>query len=134
MPLGFTHGSVVTSELADCLYKITEYYAPVHECSLLWNDSDIGVQWPVMGQPQFVSNDVTRKRLSETEVFAWLAATGSSMISCDSHCCHRNVGQRGFRLTRPADKEEIGLRCAEHDSSFVLRYGRLCMKEVFNVA
>ena len=44
---GFAHGFVVTSETALFTYKCTDFYAPEHECSVLWNDPDIGIEWPI---------------------------------------------------------------------------------------
>jgi dTDP-4-dehydrorhamnose 3,5-epimerase len=47
VPAGFAHGFVVTSDTAVFAYKCTDYYAPQHERSLLWNDPEIGIRWPV---------------------------------------------------------------------------------------
>lgn len=46
VPAGFAHGFLVLSETADFLYKTTDYYAPAYERSILWNDPEIGIQWP----------------------------------------------------------------------------------------
>ncbi len=47
VPPGFAHGFCVLSDAADFLYKCSDYYHPEHEHTLLWNDPDVGVQWPV---------------------------------------------------------------------------------------
>jgi dTDP-4-dehydrorhamnose 3,5-epimerase len=47
VPPGFAHGFVVLSERVDFLYKCTDYYDPSSECTLLWNDPEIGVEWPI---------------------------------------------------------------------------------------
>ena len=47
MPPGFAHGFVVTGENALFSYKCTEYYAPEHDGSILWNDPGIGIEWPL---------------------------------------------------------------------------------------
>ncbi len=47
IPAGLAHGFLVTSECAEFLYKTTDYYYPEHERSLLWSDSDIGIDWPL---------------------------------------------------------------------------------------
>jgi dTDP-4-dehydrorhamnose 3,5-epimerase len=47
VPEGFAHGFVVTSEDALFSYKCTDYYAPEHDGSILWNDPEIGIDWPV---------------------------------------------------------------------------------------
>ncbi|HBC23640.1 MAG TPA: dTDP-4-dehydrorhamnose 3,5-epimerase, partial [Pseudomonas sp.] len=52
IPEGFAHGFVVLSESAEFLYKTTDYYAPEHERSLLWNDPELGIQWPFDEAPQ----------------------------------------------------------------------------------
>ena len=49
VPPGFAHGFFVVSETADVLYKTTDYYAPEYERSILWNDSEIGISWPING-------------------------------------------------------------------------------------
>jgi len=47
IPPGFAHGFLVLSDDADFLYKTTDYYAPSHERSLLWNDPALGIRWPL---------------------------------------------------------------------------------------
>ena len=70
VPEGFAHGFVVTSESAEFLYKTTDYYAPEHERSLLWNDPAVGIDWPLAGaQPLLKPKDAAGKRLEEAEVF-----------------------------------------------------------------
>jgi len=69
VPEGFAHGFVVLSESAEFLYKTTDYYAPAHERSLLWNDPELGIQWPISEAPQLSKKDVEGKRLSEAELF-----------------------------------------------------------------
>jgi len=70
IPPGFAHGFLVLSPSADFLYKTTDYYHPEHERTLLWNDPDVGVQWPWSGEPILAAKDVAGKRLSEAEAFA----------------------------------------------------------------
>ena len=48
IPEGFAHGFVVLSEAAEFLYKTTDYWAPEHERCILWNDSDLAIQWPAL--------------------------------------------------------------------------------------
>ena len=47
IPPGFAHGFCVVSETADFLYKCTDYYAPQHERTLLWNDPALHIDWPL---------------------------------------------------------------------------------------
>lgn len=48
VPAGFAHGFYVMSESAEFVYKCTNYYAPEHEVSLLWNDPVLAIQWPIV--------------------------------------------------------------------------------------
>lgn len=58
VPEGFAHGFYVTSEEAEFFYKCTNYYAPEFEVSLLWNDIDIGIDWPLNNAiPQLSKKD-----------------------------------------------------------------------------
>lgn len=70
VPKGFAHGFVVLSETAQFLYKTSDYYAPEHERSLLWNDPALAINWPLSGEPQLAAKDVAGLPLSEAEVFA----------------------------------------------------------------
>lgn len=47
IPPGFAHGFLVLSAYAQFLYKCTDYYAPEHERTLLWDDPEVGVAWPL---------------------------------------------------------------------------------------
>tara|TARA_B110000971_G_C20028184_1_gene509959 strand:+ start:2800 stop:3345 length:546 start_codon:yes stop_codon:yes gene_type:complete len=69
IPAGFAHGFVVLSEWADFLYKTTNYYAPEFERSIIWNDSDIGIDWPVEYQPKLSEKDLKGVRFKNAEVF-----------------------------------------------------------------
>ena len=46
IPPGFAHGFLVLSDIADVEYKCTDYYYPDKERSILWNDPDLGIDWP----------------------------------------------------------------------------------------
>jgi dTDP-4-dehydrorhamnose 3,5-epimerase len=70
VPPGFAHGFVVTSESAEFLYKTTDYWAPEHERSILWNDPAIGIKWPMQGAPLLSGKDQIGKLLADAEVFA----------------------------------------------------------------
>jgi len=69
IPEGFAHGFLVLSDSAEFLYKTTDYWAPEHERSLLWNDPDLAIAWPLSGAPTLAAKDADAKRLSEAEVF-----------------------------------------------------------------
>jgi dTDP-4-dehydrorhamnose 3,5-epimerase len=51
VPQGFAHGYIVLSEHAIVLYKTTDYYAPEHERTILWNDPALSIKWPLEGEP-----------------------------------------------------------------------------------
>lgn len=71
IPPGFAHGFVVLSETADFLYKTTAYYAPQSDRGILWNDPQIGIQWPDLGMEFVLSDKDTRQPLlKDAEVFA----------------------------------------------------------------
>ncbi|MDT8406163.1 MAG: dTDP-4-dehydrorhamnose 3,5-epimerase [Methylococcales bacterium] len=70
IPAGFGHGFVVTSEQAEVLYKTTDYYAPEHERCILWNDAQIGIDWPLTTPPLLSAKDQQGLSLAEAEVFA----------------------------------------------------------------
>jgi dTDP-4-dehydrorhamnose 3,5-epimerase len=69
VPEGFAHGFVVISESADVLYKTTDFYAPSAERSLLWNDPQLGIPWPLSGEPLLSQKDRAGALLSQAEVF-----------------------------------------------------------------
>ena len=57
VPPGFAHGFLVLSDAAEFLYKTTDFYAPQHECCLMWNEPSIGVEWPLQGMPILSAKD-----------------------------------------------------------------------------
>ena len=70
IPAGFAHGFLVLSETADFLYKTTDYYAPEHERSLLWSDSQVGVDWPLdSAEPKLAAKDVAAPQLPACDTF-----------------------------------------------------------------
>ncbi|MEX3999134.1 dTDP-4-dehydrorhamnose 3,5-epimerase [Paraburkholderia sp. EG285A] len=70
VPPGFAHGFVVLSESAQFLYKTTDYWYPEHERSIIWNDADIGIEWPIEGEPLLAAKDAAGVRLAEAELYA----------------------------------------------------------------
>lgn len=70
IPPRFAHGFLVLSESAEFVYKATDYYAPDFERSILWNDPDIGIDWPLSGsEPILSGKDAAGVRLKDAEVF-----------------------------------------------------------------
>ena len=70
IPEGFAHGFVVTSDVAEFVYKTTDYWAPQCERSILWNDPAIGIEWPLDGAVQLSAKDQDGTLLANAEVFA----------------------------------------------------------------
>lgn len=71
IPKGFAHGFVVLSDSAEFLYKTTDYWAPEHERSIVWNDADLSIDWQLGGAtPLLSAKDQAGKRFREAEVFA----------------------------------------------------------------
>jgi dTDP-4-dehydrorhamnose 3,5-epimerase len=67
IPPGLAHGFLVLSESADFLYKTTEYYAPQHERSILWNDPDLAIEWP-LNSPLLSAKDAAATLFKKTEL------------------------------------------------------------------
>jgi dTDP-4-dehydrorhamnose 3,5-epimerase len=57
IPAGFAHGFMTLSESAEFLYKTTDYYSPLHERCLRWNDPVIGIAWPSNVAPALSAKD-----------------------------------------------------------------------------
>lgn len=57
IPEGFAHGFVVLSESAEFLYKTTDYWSPEFERSVLWNDTDLNISWPIATAPLLSAKD-----------------------------------------------------------------------------
>jgi dTDP-4-dehydrorhamnose 3,5-epimerase len=64
VPVGFAHGFVVLSEVADFAYKLSSVYDPATEAGIAWDDPDVGVEWPV-ADPILSERDKTTPRLAE---------------------------------------------------------------------
>jgi len=69
MPPGMAHGFIVLSDSTDFLYKATDYYEPKSERTILWSDPDLGIEWPLAGQPILSAKDAAGKSFDEAEVF-----------------------------------------------------------------
>jgi dTDP-4-dehydrorhamnose 3,5-epimerase len=77
VPEGFGHGFLVVSEVAEFLYKTTDYWYPEHERCIRWDDPDLSVAWPVSGGAPVVSaKDASGSRLREATVFDGVRTAG----------------------------------------------------------
>lgn len=73
IPPGFAHGFLTLSDSADFLYKATDYYAPADERSMLWNDPDLAIDWPLAdigGAPLLAAKDAAATRFRDAGVYA----------------------------------------------------------------
>jgi dTDP-4-dehydrorhamnose 3,5-epimerase len=68
VPEGFAHGFYVTSEVAEFVYKCTDYYNPKFEESLKWNDRALKVEWPIDIEPKLSDKDRHAKSIDEIEL------------------------------------------------------------------
>lgn len=69
VPQGFAHGFRVMSEVAEVLYKTTDYYAPEHERTLAWDDPTIGIAWPEAGEVVLSAKDQNGTAWADAELF-----------------------------------------------------------------
>ena len=67
VPEGFAHGFLVLSDVAETVYKATDYYAPQHERSLRWDDADVGIEWPSTAPPTISAKDTAGSPLRACE-------------------------------------------------------------------
>jgi dTDP-4-dehydrorhamnose 3,5-epimerase len=71
IPEGFGHGFVALSDVAGFAYKVTGYYSPADERTVLWNDPEVAIPWPVSASEAIVSEkDQQGRTLHEAELFA----------------------------------------------------------------
>jgi dTDP-4-dehydrorhamnose 3,5-epimerase len=67
IPVGFAHGFVTLEPESEIVYKCSDYYAPETECSVLWSDPDIGIDWPTGSDPILSDKDAAAPLLSDLE-------------------------------------------------------------------
>lgn len=70
IPPGFAHGFLVLSEVADFLYKASAYYAPEQERAVRWDDTQVGIEWPLPAgvTPLISPKDAAAPRLRDAEL------------------------------------------------------------------
>ncbi len=69
IPPGFAHGFCVVSETAEFLYKTTDYWSPPHERTILWNDPELSIPWPLSAPPLLAAKDAAGTRLADAESY-----------------------------------------------------------------
>lgn len=70
IPPGFAHGFLVISDIAEFLYKATDYYAPEHERCIRWDDMDLSIHWPDVDHPIVSEKDAKGAFFKDAETFA----------------------------------------------------------------
>ena len=70
IPDGFAHGFIVLSNYAEFLYETTDYWAPEFERCILWNDSDLKINWPIGVAPVLSAKDQQGVYFKAAETFA----------------------------------------------------------------
>jgi dTDP-4-dehydrorhamnose 3,5-epimerase len=70
VPAGFAHGFVVLSETADFIYKTTDYYHPESERSILWNDADLNIEWPIDYTPNLSTKDEQATAFKDADYYS----------------------------------------------------------------
>ena len=71
IPKGFAHGFLVTSNVAEVVYKTTDYYAAELDRGIRWNDPELELGWPCEGEPVLSAKDANAPFLDRAEVFGW---------------------------------------------------------------
>lgn len=69
IPGGFAHGFLVLSDVAEVLYKTTDFYAPEHERCIRWNDPALGIEWPLSHDPIVSAKDRAGVAFKEADLF-----------------------------------------------------------------
>lgn len=69
IPPGFAHGFLVTSDSAEFLYKTTDYWVPEDERTIVWNDPDLAIDWPLDSQPVLSAKDARGVPLARAETY-----------------------------------------------------------------
>ncbi len=70
IPEGFAHGFYVLTDAAEVVYKTTDFYAPDCDRAIRWDDPDIGIDWPLDGEPLLSDKDAAAPYLRDADVFA----------------------------------------------------------------
>jgi len=70
VPPGFAHGFYTLTETAEIVYKTTDYYYPEYDRTLLWNDTNLGIEWGIDGEPILSQKDLNGETFGECEKYS----------------------------------------------------------------
>jgi len=70
IPKGFAHGFVVLSEIAEMIYKTTDYYAPQYERCIRWDDPKLNIDWGLKEEPILSNKDKKGELINNVEIFS----------------------------------------------------------------
>lgn len=69
IPAGFAHGFLVVSDVAEVLYKTTDYWAPACERCIRWDDPTLAIKWPTTGRPMLSTKDAEGGAFNDAQYF-----------------------------------------------------------------
>jgi dTDP-4-dehydrorhamnose 3,5-epimerase len=69
IPPGFGHGLLALADGTEVQYKLTDFWAPEHERVIAWNDSKLGIRWPIRGEPLLSPRDAKGAKLADAELY-----------------------------------------------------------------
>jgi dTDP-4-dehydrorhamnose 3,5-epimerase len=69
VPPGFAHGFYTLSESAEVEYKVTDYYYPEYDRTLLWNDKNLNIPWQIVGEPIISDKDLVGKSFEDCDKY-----------------------------------------------------------------
>jgi dTDP-4-dehydrorhamnose 3,5-epimerase len=69
IPQGFAHGFLVLSEVAEVVYKASDYWASEHERCIAWNDTKLAIRWPLVAQPLLSAKDANGSAFDKADLF-----------------------------------------------------------------
>jgi len=72
VPEGFAHGFLVLSETATFVYKCTNFYHPESESGILWNDPEIGIEWPILPDMNIILSEKDKKNHNLNNIQAYM--------------------------------------------------------------
>ena len=86
IPPGFAHGFMVLSDAAEVLYKATDFWAPQHERTILWNDPTLKIAWPHKDRAILSAKDLAGQTLEHAAVYE---QTAQLALKAAAHAFHR---------------------------------------------